>query len=480
MGHTTNHCILIAQLITQGKPRGVFPFIVQVRDINTHTPLKGVTIGEIGPKLGLATVNQGFLGFNHVRIPRSHMLMKNAQVQADGSFMRSAPDVLTYGTMTLVRVGLVHGSAEFLAMAATIAVRYSAVRKQSQINANEPEVQIMDHLTQQHKLFPHLAKSVALKMAAQFIWNMYREVTGELQHGKLDRLPEMHALSCCLKAISTTDCANGIETLRLACGGHGYMASSGLFNLYGFGTAATTYEGENTVLLLQTARYLMKAWKSAAAEGKPLTPTVGYLSNALASSDAAHQFNPSLRGIAAAFQHGTAQLVRAAFESVSKKVKSGCTQEEATNATSIDLVKAAEMHCRQFMVVNALSTMEQLNRMVSPQLAQVLSDLVELFVLNFALNNLDVLLISVAVSRDQIADMQRRQVEALGRIRPNAAAIVDGFEFHDHVLNSTLGSYDGKVYERLLEDAMKSPLNQEPVNKSFELYLKPLMKMSKL
>lgn len=44
------------------------------------------------------------------------------------------------------------------------------------------------------------------------------------------------------------------------------------------------------------------------------------------------------------------------------------------------------------------------------------------------------------------------------------------------VLQSTLGSYDGNVYPRILEAARKSPLNQEDVNRSFHLYLKPFIK----
>lgn len=43
-------------------------------------PLEGIKVGEIGPKLGFQTANNGFLGFNHYRIPRRSMLMKNAQV----------------------------------------------------------------------------------------------------------------------------------------------------------------------------------------------------------------------------------------------------------------------------------------------------------------------------------------------------------------------------------------------------------------
>lgn len=73
--------------------------------------------------------------------------------------------------------------------------------------------------------------------------------------------------------MSTADAAVGVETCRLACGGHGYMTSSNLPATYGLVTAMCTYEGENTVLLLQTARYLMKVWQNR----DKLTPTVRYL-----------------------------------------------------------------------------------------------------------------------------------------------------------------------------------------------------------
>jgi len=43
------------------------------------------------------------------------------------------------------------------------------------------------------------------------------------------------------------------------------MSSSNFPAIYGQVTAACTYEGENTVMLLQTARALMKAWAKAQA-----------------------------------------------------------------------------------------------------------------------------------------------------------------------------------------------------------------------
>lgn len=66
--------------------------------------------------------------------------------------------------------------------------------------------------------------------------------------------PQLHALSCGLKALSSTDATRGIDVCRLACGGHGYLASSNLPRIYTSTTAAITYEGENTVMWLQVAR----------------------------------------------------------------------------------------------------------------------------------------------------------------------------------------------------------------------------------
>lgn len=43
-------------------------------------PLPGIKVGDIGPRMGFSTANNGFLGFDKHRIPRENMMMKNAQV----------------------------------------------------------------------------------------------------------------------------------------------------------------------------------------------------------------------------------------------------------------------------------------------------------------------------------------------------------------------------------------------------------------
>lgn len=66
--------------------------------ISTIPLLVGIKIGEIGTKLGMNATNNGFLGFDNVRIPRDHMLMKNSQVtnERDYFFNRAVIDRTSY------------------------------------------------------------------------------------------------------------------------------------------------------------------------------------------------------------------------------------------------------------------------------------------------------------------------------------------------------------------------------------------------
>ena len=66
LGKTSTHVILMARLFSKGKDYGMHAFITQIRDLETHKPLPGVTIGDIGPKFGYNGVDNGFLRFEYV------------------------------------------------------------------------------------------------------------------------------------------------------------------------------------------------------------------------------------------------------------------------------------------------------------------------------------------------------------------------------------------------------------------------------
>lgn len=105
----STHAVVYARLITDGKDYGIngksmifhvtswckvcrfsgkrlwfidftyLGFIVQLRSLEDHKPLPGVTVGDIGMKFGNGAYNSmdnGVLRFDHVRIPRDQMLMR--------------------------------------------------------------------------------------------------------------------------------------------------------------------------------------------------------------------------------------------------------------------------------------------------------------------------------------------------------------------------------------------------------------------
>ncbi|XP_050313924.1 probable peroxisomal acyl-coenzyme A oxidase 1 [Anthonomus grandis grandis] len=469
LGHSANYAVVVAQLYTKGKCQGIHPFIVQLRDKDTHMPLPGIQIGEIGCKLGMNSTNNGFLGFKNVRIPRNSMLMKNNQVLPDGTYVSSPSSKLTYGTMIFVRVVLVQDAATYLKKAVTIATRYSAVRRQCQIKPEDPETPIIDYVTQQHKLFPNIATAFAFQYAANWLWEIYNDVNSQLETGKMDNLPELHATSCVLKAVSTADAALGIETCRLACGGHGYMTASNLPSTYGLVTAMCTYEGENTVLLLQSARFLIKMWQNR--NNLQHFPTLSYLCTPLTQKI---PFNKSVDWIITILQKTSARKIELASNHINIRIDKGETSELAWNNTSIELVEAADIHGRAFIVQTFHESVKKLK--VSYELNVVLNQLVQLYAVTQALKMAGHILRFSDMNGSELGALQNWLEDLLSVMRPNAVGLVDSFDFRDEVLASALGAADGNVYERLFLAAKQSPLNIEPVNNSFHLYLKPFLK----
>ena len=59
-----NWALVYAQLVIDGKSHGVYPFMVPIRDQHTHKPLAGIKVGDIGPKIGYESKDNGYLSFN--------------------------------------------------------------------------------------------------------------------------------------------------------------------------------------------------------------------------------------------------------------------------------------------------------------------------------------------------------------------------------------------------------------------------------
>ncbi|XP_042883920.1 peroxisomal acyl-coenzyme A oxidase 1-like [Penaeus japonicus] len=470
LGKTSNYAVVMAQLYIDGKCLGPHPFMAQLRDESTHESLPGITLGEIGPRLGLNTNDNGFLKFEHYRIPRTNMLMKHSQVLKDGTYVKPKHDKLAYGTMVIVRVGIVRDAYKQLQRAVTIATRYSAVRRQSEIVPGEPEPQILDYQTQQYKVLPQIASVFALLFSANALASTYMGVSRDMTKGNMEQLPELHSLSSGLKALSASDATEGVEICRLSCGGHGYLKSSNLPRIYSATTCAITYEGENTVLWLQVARYLIKSYR-AGRRCMALSESVAYLTS---NPEMSHLHTLTNEALVEAYKMSALKLVADTESRLQKLCDMGQNSHHAWNNCSVLLVRCAQAHIRYFVCEKFLQCVTSLS--ISAELRAVLQQLCRLYlVYHVALNQGDFLR-SGALTSAQISTLEDDLSSLLTSLRPQAVSIVDAFDIHDEILDSTLGAWDGRVYERLYEDAMKSPLNKTDVPEAYHRFLKPLMK----
>jgi acyl-CoA oxidase len=130
LGHFSNHAIVFAKLIVDGKAMGVHPFMVQTRDLQTWKPLPGIECGDIGPKFGYQTKDNGYMIFRGVRIPRTNMLRRFVELDEQGQLQIKGDLRVIYGIMLETRVWIANNTPLTLAAALTIGTRYAVVRRQ--------------------------------------------------------------------------------------------------------------------------------------------------------------------------------------------------------------------------------------------------------------------------------------------------------------------------------------------------------------
>ena len=272
---------VFAQLETAGEQHGVHAFLVPLRD-DAGNVLPGVRIEDNGPKMGENGVDNARIWFDGVRVDRDALLDRYGRIAADGSYQSDIPSA---GARFFTTISALVGGRISIAAAAlsagksglTIAVRYATRRRQFRASGASDETPLLAYPTHQRRLLPLLANAYALDFAHKFL--IRRRVETQATDADPVGKREVELLAAGIKAWTSWNTTRTLQTCRECCGGEGYMSINRLPALKADSDIFTTFEGDNTVLMLWIGRQLLAEFARAngPAEATPADPEQAYL-----------------------------------------------------------------------------------------------------------------------------------------------------------------------------------------------------------
>jgi len=267
----------------------------------------------------------------------------------------------------------------------------------------------------------------------------------------------------------------GIEDCRKACGGNGYLLNSGVAANAADYVWQTTAEGDYILLMLLTGRFLLKMLRNA-KEGKPVSGPVAYLSPLKDANFEVLQAAPKPAADSAQWEnhqyllswysYRALYLVNKVGTKFATLTMTGAPFMEAWNECSLELVEAVRGHCFYVLLSHFDNTVKTIE---NQPVKKVMSEICSFFALSQLMDQPS----NGLIGADQIELIKEAAFSLLNRLRPNCVTLVDSFDIPDRVLNSTLGSYDGNVYEKLYESARRSTLNLKDPFEGYHEYLRP-------
>ncbi|KAF5307965.1 hypothetical protein FQR65_LT06532 [Abscondita terminalis] len=474
LGKTCTVVLLFAQLHTNGQCHGLHAFYVPIRDPKTLLPYPGIIVGDIGEKIGLNGIDNGFIMFQNYRIPRENLLNRTADVKPDGEYESSFSEPgkilgAALENLSAGRVGIMQECTSNLISSVTIAVRYAALRTQFG-PSNGKELPIIEYQLHQWRLFPYLSAAGVLKI---FVAEITTDYLNALEMSNTDTaienlvketISEIHAIISASKPLISWTCLHSIQECREACGGHGYLKAARLGELRNTVDPCVTYEGDNNVLVQQTSNWLLRQWASIVENGEVQSPlgTSSFLTKH--KYILSTKFNgtkledvKNIKFIMDTYQWLITYILKITFEKQSRLLET--TECKFTARNDSQVYKAAVLSRAYGEFVALKYYWKRLNQ---PDVKDNLKEVLVTIGLLYGLSTLDKHLVYLYQGRYDnnrpLAELVKDAIlELCHAVKEFAIPLVDSLAPSDFVLNSILGRADGKMYESIQAEFFNNP-----------------------
>ena len=454
---TANMAVVWAQLYIGSECKGVHVFVVEIRDLESHEVKPGITIGDCGKKLELDAVDNGFIIFTNFRAGYDSLLDYYSQISAEGKFKTSIKNNdkrmgIMMGGLLRGRIIVVQSSEILLRNALTIALRYSAVRKQFGL-ADQPEYTILDYQTHRCRLIPHLSKMFAIRSGLLCIYSSFSAVypTVRENHDSED-LAEFHAILSAMKTASSSYSFAGIQECREACGGVGYSAHSGIGRLRNTCDVLLTWEGDNTILVQQTGKYILKqlqkGFKGVASESK----TLQFLK--INSEQMPWPIktveNISIENFLKIAENRICYLAGETIKKMQENAGNYSSHMEIWNKTQVNYVNLlTKTYIEYIMLVEFNKLVSKISSRCAVT-GKIIGKLCELYAIDCLERNQRCYL-EMGCTLQESLMLRDRHTQLCDEIGESSVTVIDSIASTDSFLGSVIGHSDGDVYRRMID-----------------------------
>lgn len=451
---TSNMSIVGANLIVKGRNYGIHLFIVQIRDTNTHELLSGLTIGDCGDKQGLNGVDNGMIFFRNVSVPLDSLLDRITQVTAEGEvtsvFLKKEQRfAVQLSGLCDGRVKIMYTSVFTGIKASAIALRYATVRRQFGPRKYE-ERSLISYQQYQNRVFPVAANSMIpffAVRAANLLWmKNFKQVLDPTN----EDVKEMHAIISIMKPLVTWSVSDGLQQIRQALGGYGFLSLSTIPSMISDFHVMMTWEGDNYVLIHQTAKFVLKGVFRLLSDRPVKYKSLAYLTLAqpeeifTAPIDAKALKDPQIQKKLMSFRASKAALTAGAiFQS---NLTAGGDAFEAWNkSVPFGMSEAAIYYGELFVFETALE-----HTVVCPEATSqaLLYRLLTIYVLTRLKDSWTYL--GSFLERDTVDTINQVLLATYDEVKHDLVRSFDDLLINDEYINSIFGYQDGNVYGRLL------------------------------
>jgi acyl-CoA oxidase len=424
---------VFAQLEVDGQRHGVHAFLVPLRE-KDGTLCEGVRIEDCGHKMGLNGIDNGRIWFDHVRVPIDYMLDRFAQIDEQGVYQSAIPSpakrfFTMLGTLVAGRVSVAVAALSAAKVGLSIAIRYSARRRQFGA-PGEPESPIIEYRAQQHKLLPKLATAYALSLASHYVIDRYLSRTEEDSR-------EVEALVAGFKGYATWFATDALQACREACGGQGYLSVNRLASLKADSDVFTTFEGDNTVLMQLVAKSLLTEYRQQFSESRVFSvlklvleraTTAVVEKNPIAIRRAGVEHLRSREFHLAAFRCREDELLLSAAQRIKKRIDGGMDSFEAFTDCQPHLIDLAKAHVERVLLEQFVAVVDACD---DDDIVDVLDRMCDLFALSSLERDREWFLSNDYIEGSKAKSIRRLVTELCADVVEDAVGLVDAFGIPD-------------------------------------------------